>query len=136
MFIKCLFQASHSVKEVVEQWHLSDHVTPTETAFHNSKWTEFPPGDLFRWTNCSHKVFNSKSYYPGRLGKPVMLEPHEKAIAKGSIFCVHPLNHDVQHHISEFYGCVKYRDQAIYCVKGCFRIFRYPAWLRQGIKTF
>ena len=67
----------------MEQWHLSDRVIPTESAFRNAKWRGFPPEELFRWSNASSGAApTSESDYPGRLGKPVILEAHEKASAK------------------------------------------------------
>ena len=64
----------------MEQWHLSDRVIPTESAFRNAKWRGFPPEELFRWSNASSS--ESESDYPGRLGKPVILDARDKASAK------------------------------------------------------
>ena len=68
----------------MEQWHLSDEVIPTESAFRNPKWRGFPEQELVTWSNASSKneALTSESDYPGRLGRPVILDARDKAAAK------------------------------------------------------
>ena len=72
----------------MEQWHLFpsssllDEVVPVESAFRNPKWRGFPEEELFRWSNASPSSPTSESDYPGRLGRPVILDGRDKAAGK------------------------------------------------------
>ena len=75
----------------MEQWHLfppssslPDKVVPLESSFRNPKWRGFPEEELVRWSNASSPT-TSQSDYPGRLGRPVILDGRDKAAAKVSL---------------------------------------------------
>ena len=73
----------------MEQWHLfpsssSLEVVPVESSFRNPKWRGFPEEELVQWSNASPSSPTSESDYPGRLGRPVILDGRDKAAAKVS----------------------------------------------------
>ena len=75
----------------MEQWHssLPDEVVPVESSFRNPKWRGFPEEELVRWSNTSPSSPTLQLDYPGRLGRPVILDGRDKAAAKVSVTHIH-----------------------------------------------